>query len=671
MLRFASVLLITLFLASPSWAQKAPPKREQALREGLADFQARLESLRAKHPDPSTDLERRLADVAVYGKAVEWCLEHDEFVKPDYVKQAETALATGNERLKQIADLPDERNAIAPWEHRPGTTILGYVSKVDDSVQPYALTLPRDFDPKRSQRWPLHVKLHGRANTMNEVNFVHRHDGKEAAEEQSWIQLDVYGRGNNAYRWAGETDVFEAIDDVMRRFRIDKRRVTLWGFSMGGAGAWHLGLHHPTKWSSVGAGAGFVDFYEYQKQTEKLPSWQDRTLGIYDAKDYALNAFNVPFVGYGGELDKQLRSGQIMAEQAERLDVPLKLIVGKGAGHKFTPEAFEEFMAFHAKAAERGRPAFPGRRELRFTTRTLKYNECGWLTIEEVMQQYAPATVEAKIDEAGDIRVTTKNVAILQISRDLASRIFIDDDPLPLASAADGLLPGVYYEKTGRGWFVLSYEDSKNFYDNADGRKRHDVQGPIDDAFTRSFVCVRGTGKPWSPANHAWAGWTLSRFEREWSKWMRGELPVVDDSEVDLTPPSEDAAAGADYGRNLVLFGDPGSNSVLAELLADLPIEWTEEKLVVDGVEYDPNTHGLSMIFPNPRDHRHYVVINSGHTFHEKDFKASNSWLFPRLGDIAVQRFEKRGEGYDETIVWAEIFNGGWRLPPKDLRAKP
>ena len=98
----------------------------------------------------------------------------------------------------------------------------------------------------------------------------------------------------------------EAIQDVQRRFRVDPNRITLHGFSMGGAGAWHLGLHHPAMWSSVGPGAGFVDFYRYQKQTEQRPPWQHANLGIYDAIDYALNAFNVPVCTYGGENDAQL-----------------------------------------------------------------------------------------------------------------------------------------------------------------------------------------------------------------------------------------------------------------------------------------------------------------------------------------------------------------------------
>ncbi len=584
----------------------------------------------------------------VFAKALEWSEKHEgELRKPASIEKLERARATTEERL-----------------NGPGTTIRGYVSKVDGSVQPYALTLPKGFDPKRSKRWPLVVKLHGRANTMNELEFVARHDGRPPEKGQDWIQLEPYGRGNNAFRWAGETDVFEAIEDVAKQFRIDRRRITLWGFSMGGAGAWHLGMHHPSKWVSVGAGAGFVDFYEYQNQKERRPPWQHATLGIYDAKDYALNAFNVPTVGYGGEKDKQLAAAKTMVAEAEKLDVPVKLIVGAGAGHKFTPEASAEFQAFLAKPREKGQRAYPGNPEIRFTTRTLKYNQCHWLTIEELVKQYEPATVESKFDSSGELQITTKNVAILQIARDLADRVVIDGDLVPLSGAADGLLPGVYYEHNGNAWFPLTYEDSKDFYQNQSGRKRPGVQGPIDDAFTGPFVCVRGTGEPWSKSHQAWSDWTLNRFENEWSKWMRGELPVIDDEPVEVVEDDEGRRYLEDQ-RNLILFGDPGSNKVIAQLLKDLPIEWTPEKLVANGETYDPNDHAVSLIFPNPLDKRFYVVLNSGHTFHEKDFRASNSWLFPRLGDIAVQRFEKTDDGFAEETVWADIFNGAWRLPPK------
>ena len=95
-------------------------------------------------------------------------------------------------------------------------------------------------------------------------------------------------------------------------------------------------------------------------------------------------------------------------------------------------------------------------------------------------------------------------------------------------------------------------------------------------------------------------------------------------------------------------------------------MKWTKDGLEVNGETYDPSTHGLALIYPNPLNRRRYVVINSGHTFHEKDFRGTNALLFPRLGDIAVQTFERSGEGYTESVVWAAMFNPSWKLPPRD-----
>ncbi|MES2788761.1 MAG: hypothetical protein V4719_04000, partial [Planctomycetota bacterium] len=117
--------------------------------------------------------------------------------------------------------------------------------------------------------------------------------------------------------------------------------------------------------------------------------------------------------------------------------------------------------------------------------------------------------------------------------------------------------------------------------------------------------------------------------------------------------------------KHLILFGDPGSNSILSKIHGRLPIKWGETKLTVNDQDYDTSTHGIALIYPNPLQPKRYVVINSGHTFHEPQFKASNAQLYPRLGDIAVLKFTANDKGYDETVEWADIFNSSWRLPAK------
>lgn len=652
-------IVIALFAVSPrSFAQEIPDEDRQRLEAGLRELNSRIEHLRKLDVDI-----RLMADIAVFAKGVDWCLRHREFhaskkkeTPSAWIGYCKAAIETGLDRAKEL------QSKNTAWLDQPGSTIRGYVSKVDGSFQPYALSLPTGMkDAKRGYRWPLHVKLHGRGGTRNEVRFFNEHAGRKPQDEQTWIQLDVFGRTDNAYRWSGETDVFEAIKDVQRRYRIDERRITLWGFSMGGAGAWHLGLHHPSKWSSVGPGAGFVDFYEYQNQTEMRPPHQHKTLRIYDALDYALNMADVPVCTYGGELDKQLAASTRMVDRAKELGVPVKLLIGKGMGHRFHPDSFKDFMTIHLAAAKKGRPKFPGARAIRFVTYTLKYNRCEWLTIDELQQQYEAATVEGGVGEDGTLKLATSNIAALRIARDIAYSVELDGKRLPLSGAGDQLLPDVYFQREADAWKVLSYEESREFDGNPNLHKRHNLQGPIDDAFMEPFVCIRGTGTPWSPENNDWATWTLSRFEQEFDKWLRGEIPVIDDSDVT----EEDIAS-----KNLVLFGDPGSNAVMAKVIAQLPVKWTKSGLEVNGEKYDPASHGLSMIYPNPLNPQRYVVINSGHTMHEKDFLASNSWLFPRLGDIAVQKFSATASGYEEVTVWAELFDGSWKLPVKQAAPK-
>ncbi len=610
--------------------------RTQALREQVA-------ALQKGEAD-----ERAIADVAVCVKAAEWILRHNEWFKPDYKTKAAKTLGIGEQRAAALKQgKPD-------WLQQPGGVALGYVSLVDESVQPYALTFPEDYSPAGSKRWPLYVVLHGRNGNLTEASFIADFNGKKPPKAD-YVQLDVYGRGNNAYRWAGEIDVFEAIEDARKRIRIDERRIVLWGFSMGGAGAWHLGMHYPDRWAAAGAGAGFVDYYRYQKKTTKLPPYQDKTLAIYDTVNYALNAADVPFVTYGGDQDPQLLASKTMLEAADPLGVEIESIVGKDVGHKFTPEGEAAFRAFLAEQEKEGRPLPSQRKHIRFTTSTLKYNRCGWVTIEAVDEMYVPATVEAKVnDDEGVAVVTTTNIVMLRLARDAADEVEIDGDRLPLRDAADGLLPDVWYVRDGDGWRVLNYDDSREAIGNPEGHKRHDLQGPIDDAFMESFIVVKGTGTPWSAAHQKYADWSLARFEREFDKWMRGKVRVV--TPDDVTPEMIES-------NNLVLFGDPGSNELIAKVLPELPLEWTKTTLNVAGKSYDPNSHAAVLVFPNPLNPHRYVVLNSGHTFHEDAFEGTNALLFPRLGDIAVLKTtEDAKDGFKEETAWAGLFDVSWEL---------
>ena len=602
--------------------------------------------------------EDRFLDVEIYAKAAEWLLRYpEEFYDKSYVQKALKVLDTG---LKRAAALEAGKPR---WLRATGRLARAYRSRIDGSVQPYGLVIPPGYDGKTPLR--LDLVLHGRNGRLSEVSFLAKHDSP-APPTRRHFELHVFGRTNNAYRWAGEVDVYEALASVERQYRIDPARIVLRGFSMGGAGAWHLGLHNPDRWAAVEAGAGFSDTIRYAR-LKGVPPYHRKALHIYDAVDYSLNAFNVPVVGYGGEIDKQLQASVNIREALQSGGFPFKkdglnwkldrvpqageaglravFLVGPKTAHRFHPESRKRSAAFireHLSA----RQAEPD--ELRFVTYTTRYNRCRWLRVEGLKKHLERAEVQAIYKKEKNLLVvTTANVSRLSLAPPWKiSGVEIDgqrpalkrtgtEKPLNFQLVEGRWLPGLVSNPGGRSL-----------------EKKHGLQGPIDDAFMDSFLCVRPTGKPLHPKAHALALKELERLEKEFPKWLRGDVRTVEDRKTRLEK----------AGTNLILFGDPGSNSLIAEFLAEFPaiLEWDREKLKVAGTgPFEPASHLPMLIYPNPKDPEHYVVINSGHSFGAREFKGTNAYLFPRRGDFAV--LELGGKpGAKQKMRFAGFFDGSW-----------
>jgi hypothetical protein len=234
---------------------------------------------------------------------------------------------------------------------------------------------------------------------------------------------------------------------------------------------------------------------------------------------------------------------------------------------------------------------------------------------------------------ANGFTVKTVNVRTLALSLpDGASNelaVKVDDQAV---SARPWLMPNglfqVYLMRKGGRWRSVmpqrvSVERTQRPY------KMSRLTGPIDDAFTEAFVCVRGSEKPWHDATNKYVEADLLRFKREWAQYFRGELVIKED--IDVT--NDDIA-----NRNLILFGDPASNSLIAQVLDGLPLTWTREQIGIAGKTFPAAGHVPVLIYPNPLNPQRYVVLNSGHTFHESELKGTNALLYPRLGDFAILR---------------------------------
>jgi hypothetical protein len=209
--------------------------------------------------------------------------------------------------------------------------------------------------------------------------------------------------------------------------------------------------------------------------------------------------------------------------------------------------------------------------------------------------------------------------------------------------------------KTGSAWALASPPLPRPGRTPADGeeaglsanlRKIHGLQGPVDDAFVDPFLCVRPTGTPWNPVSREWSAKTLEVFSANFAKWLRGDVRVKDDARVKTSDI-------ADY--NLILFGDPGSNSMIAKVIGQLPIRWSKTEITIGKHTFGASDHVPVIVYPNPLNPRRYVVINSGHTFGDDDFRGTNAWLYPRLGDYSV--LTAAGD-----IALSGFFDEQWRL---------
>jgi hypothetical protein len=619
---------------------------QRQLRNGLDRLGKRLDALKG---NPHT------ADVWIFHKAVKYALEGNEFFTQEDVFRGKELLRIGSERATDL-----ERGD-APWTRATGLVVRGYVSKIDGSVQPYGLVVPPSYGPDRPHKWRVDAWFHGRGETLSEISFLwDRIHNPGQFTPRDTIVLHLYGRYCNASTFAGEVDFFEALDDVKKHFNVDENRILVRGFSMGGASAWHIGAHYGTDFAAVAPGAGFAetrDFFGYTRRGTKLTWFEEKLLHLTNATDYAINFFNVPVVAYNGDKDGQKQAADVMATNMEAEGMTLSRVIGQNIGHAYTPAAIVQLNKMMDELAQRGRVAYP--REVRFTTWTLKFNRMRWVVVDGIEKHWERARVTASIEGDRTVKATTSGVTALSFQMDPGASLLnpaskvtvvLDGQSITVPGALTDGQWNPHFQKSGGKWSVSS-DDTGTL------AKRHDLQGPIDDAFMDAFLNVRPTGTPLNEMVGKWSQSEMEHAAKLWRTQMRGDAPVKDDSAI------TDADIAA---NNLVLWGDPQSNKVLARIADRLPVKWTASAITLGSRTFPAATSAPVMIYPNPLNPKKYVVINSGITFREYA-EPNNSLQVAYLPDYAVVDLTTPPDArWPGKIAAAGFFGEKWELLPND-----
>jgi hypothetical protein len=588
-------LALAGFLA-PHRGALAAPDDAGAQPASIAELRTELQS---DHPSLL-----RLSEGA--RRSIAYTLDVAERIAKSFASQS------GAWRVRAARDLAVAKQGRDPFLEQAGKIALrGYLSPVSEHLQGYAVYVPPHYDPARS--YPLAVMLHGGSangnlflgvvlgNNMNWKDYsIHLWDEFEPRWSPDWIVVAPDGFGHVMWRWMGEQDVLDVIDDVQRNYNVDASRVVLSGLSNGGVGAYNLGMRHAHRFSVVQAMAGAPSWVQYAGGD--IPEAQKLAMMPLSGMELLENAVNTDFRYYHGRLDggpMKPRFIEALGKRIRALGVPFKE-TWFDVGHDLLYVVQRKGRVFPElePIRRRERPS-----EVRVVTGDYRAARQHWAEITRIENHPELARLRAVI-EGDQLRIETHNT--LAFSLDLASAPLgpsavttISIDGKQLASGLPAKLgASIRFSRADGKWCKGAPPDSGSRLEKKPGSS-----GPITDAYYGALLHVYGTADP--SAAEALKR-SATRGAQGWPVWLwRVQQKVVADSEV-----TDDMMRN----HHLVLYASPGSNRVLARMLDRLPLRIAPEAISLGEKRFAGPGVGVKLIHPNPLAPTRYVIVQAATT---------------------------------------------------------
>ena len=207
-------------------------------------------------------------------------------------------------------------------------------------VQPYSVCLPTTYAP--SQRLPLTLLLHSLALGHSQFAAIDPRLLHEVCEGRDSVVVTPLARGPSCWYFdEGELDVWEVWARVAEQLGTDPNRTVISGYSMGGYGAYKLGLAYPEVFAQAVVLAGPATCGVRLWPDIDIPA--DLNLDSHCAREgdtwrLLVNARWLPYVIAHGLLD-ELVPFVSAAEQALELD-------RLGYRYRFTTYLLEDHIAW-------------------------------------------------------------------------------------------------------------------------------------------------------------------------------------------------------------------------------------------------------------------------------------------------------------------------------------
>ncbi|NOZ62385.1 MAG: prolyl oligopeptidase family serine peptidase, partial [Calditrichaeota bacterium] len=556
------------------------------------------------------------------------------------------------------AELKAGRN---PFANQKGTFLRGYYSEIDGSVQGYALFVPEKYDGQ--QPFPLVVNLHGydpsfsswQENIFLPIFMPHTTKGGR------YIVVNPFGRGNTMYQNLGEQDVLEVIAEVRRLYKIDANRIYLTGGSMGGGGTWHLGLTHSDMFAAIAPIMGPTEFafwtgFPYESASPPQKFFAEQRSPLF----YAENALNLPIFCHHGVLDDIVpidQSRKIVAK-LKKLGYDVRYVEHPNAAHGgFDPSMEESIYDWFENLRRNPRPE-----KIVLKCGDLNHASSYWVEILRFIDILQFAKIEASAKNSL-IRIETENVAQFKLKLkscpvDKSENLVIQIDGDEFEIASNQTFEEINFRKiTNKSDEKFSWEI---FSKNNEGKliKKKGLTGPILDVFNSGFVLVYGTrgSEQENMANFAAA----INFQNQWRKWQHVSPRIKADYAITQTDIEN---------SNLILLGSPEENLLTKKIIPHLPVQFEDDAIHFGDKIFHGKDVGIAMIYPNPLNPEHYVVIYGGNSWRAIVNYAKDIGM-----DFDYQIFDSRTLGIhilqgnltvEGTPLLCGYFNQDWKIDEK------
>lgn len=219
-----------------------------------------------------------------------------------------------------------------------------------------AVYVPRAHDSSR----PATVLVGVHPWNGNIWTYAQYTDLLREAELRDVVLLHPSGLGNSLYVAEAEAEVMRALDALGQALPVDPRRVSLWGASMGGAGATTIGFHRPDRFASV---TSFFGDARYDLSTYVRAILHDEAgAHAVNALDVVDNARHVPVWLVHGEADRvsPIRQSELLDQALRARGFAVRFDRAPGLGHE--GRLVERFAAeLVRRAALAAAPEHPAR----------------------------------------------------------------------------------------------------------------------------------------------------------------------------------------------------------------------------------------------------------------------------------------------------------------------